>query len=201
MQPLEWMLAGAGFTGAIMLVILLRALQRRFGNVLSISPHFSPKGGCTDAIVRELKQARREILLQAYSFTSPAVAAALAEARNRGVAVHVVLDRANEKETVSELGDLEQHGIDVLIDAQHAIAHNKIIVVDRRTLLTGSFNFTRQAEHENAENLLIIKGHPDLIHSYVQNFFAHRAHAQKPGAIPQATPVSGDPRNAQRRAA
>ena len=75
-----------------------------------------------------------------------------------------------------------------MIDARHAIAHNKIMIIDRRTIITGSFNFTRQAEHENAENLLVIKGRPDLAHAYVQNFLQHQAHSQKPGTVAAEAP-------------
>ena len=117
-------------------------------------------------------------------------------AKQRGVEVVILLDRANEKETFSELKMLEEHGLMPHIDAQHAIAHNKIMIIDRRTIITGSFNFTRQAEHENAENLLILKHHPDLTAAYLQNFHAHREHCQAPGT---AKPVHVAA--AQRRAA
>ena len=122
----------------------------------SIAAHFSPKGGCAAAIVAELNRSRSEILVMAYSFSCPDIANALIAASGRGVRVAVLLDRSNEAESYSELGDLRNHKIDVLIDAHHAIAHNKVIIIDRRIVLTGSFNFTDQAEHENAENLLIL---------------------------------------------
>jgi phosphatidylserine/phosphatidylglycerophosphate/cardiolipin synthase-like enzyme len=179
---LEWLLIGTGFTGALTLVWVIRALCGHFSTSLSVLPHFSPKGGCADAIVRELGKAHREILVQAYSFTCPSIGAALVAARVRGVAVEIVLDRANEKDSRSELGPIEKQGVEVLIDSQHAIAHNKIIIIDRHTLITGSFNFTRQAENENAENLVIITGSPTLLDAYVKNFMAHKAHSQAPGA-------------------
>jgi phosphatidylserine/phosphatidylglycerophosphate/cardiolipin synthase-like enzyme len=76
--------------------------------------------------------------------------------------------------------------MDVKIDHDHAIAHNKIIIIDKTTLITGSFNFTNQAEHENAENLLIIKGHPELLNLYRECFFKHREHS-KPAMLREAT--------------
>ena len=112
--------------------------------------------------MQELRQTRHEVLVQAYSFTSKPIAQALVEAKGRGLHVEILLDRSNEQETHSELGDLLGKGIVPLIDSHHAIAHNKIMILDGRTLITGSFNFTHQAEAENAENLLIIKGHPEL---------------------------------------
>ena len=143
--------------------------------------HFSPKGGCSAAIVAEIMAARREVLVMAYSFSCPDIARALIAAAGRRVQVTVLLDRSNEAESYSELGDLRQHKVNVLIDAQHAIAHNKIIIIDRRIVLTGSFNFTRQAEHENAENLLILKHHRELAERYRDNFHAHLAHCNPPG--------------------
>jgi phosphatidylserine/phosphatidylglycerophosphate/cardiolipin synthase-like enzyme len=75
---------------------------------------------------------------------------------------------------------LAEEGLAPLIDAEHAIAHNKVMVLDGRTVITGSFNFTHQAEAENAENLLILKGHPELARAYRANFEAHKAHCHAP---------------------
>ena len=68
-------------------------------------------------------------------------------------------------------------GIPTYIDAKHAIAHNKIIIIDRRIVITGSFNFTRAAEENNAENLLIITS-PELAEKYLQNWQTHRDHSE-----------------------
>ena len=67
-------------------------------------------------------------------------------------------------------------GIPVRIDAQHAIAHNKIMVIDGATVITGSFNFTKNAEENNAENLLVIRS-PDLAAKYTANWQAHAGHS------------------------
>ena len=182
-MTLMWIQVSTGALGMLTLVYLFRGLARKLGYVLDIQAHFSPKGGCQEAIVRELKAARREILVQAYSFTSETLALAMVEAKEkRGVVVEIVLDKSNEIERYSDLHILLEKGMDVKIDHDHAIAHNKIIIIDKSTLITGSFNFTHQAENENAENLLIIKGHPELINWYRENFFKHREHA-KPAQI------------------
>jgi len=179
---LEWMLVGVGLTGAFTLVYLYRAAIRKLGWIPSVESYFSPKGGCAEAVVRQINKARHEILMQAYSFTCPDIAAALVTARKRGVSVTMLLDPSNEAETYSELKDLAQHGLKPLIDASHAIAHNKIMIIDGRTLITGSFNFTRQADHQNAENLLIFHHHSELIDRYRQDFRAHKDHCLAPGA-------------------
>jgi phosphatidylserine/phosphatidylglycerophosphate/cardiolipin synthase-like enzyme len=177
---MDWLLIGTGFTGALTLLYLLRRVWFSLRTPPSITSRFSPKGGCTDAVVDELKQAKKEILVLAYSFTSRPIAQALVDAKLRGVHVEVVLDHSNEKEEHSDLHFLMEQGMAPLIDPHHAIAHNKVMLIDGRTLLTGSFNFTHQAENENAENLLVIKGHPELVHAYRQDFTAHKGHARPP---------------------
>jgi phosphatidylserine/phosphatidylglycerophosphate/cardiolipin synthase-like enzyme len=177
MDAVNWLLLATGFTGALTLVFLARSLYRALATPPSVEVLFSPKGGCTDAVVRELKAARREVLVQAYSFSSTAIAQALVDARLRGLKVEVLLDRSNEQEAYSDLPFLAEQGLTPLIDAQHAIAHNKVIVIDGRTVITGSFNFTHQAEAENAENLLVIKGHPELAHGQAPGKAAPAGHA------------------------
>ena len=178
---MTWLLLATGFTGALALVFYVRRIYFWFVTPPSLDVHYSPKGGCTDAVVREVQRARREILMQAYSFTSKPIADALVEAKKRGVHVEILLDRSNEQETYNEIGHMIEQGVAPLIDAQHAIAHNKIMIIDRATIITGSFNFTHQAEAENAENLLVIKGHGALVKAYIASFGVHKAHSQAPG--------------------
>jgi len=175
---MEYLLIGTGFTGALTLLYLARLLRNNVRVTPSIAVHFSPKGGCTDAILREIGHARHEIQILAYSFSSKPIAQALVEAKLRGVHIDIVLDHSNEKESYSDLPFFVEQGIVPVIDPHHAIAHNKVMVIDSHTLITGSFNFTHQAEAENAENLLIIKGHPELVHTYRENIAAHKAHAR-----------------------
>jgi phosphatidylserine/phosphatidylglycerophosphate/cardiolipin synthase-like enzyme len=67
--------------------------------------------------------------------------------------------------------------VPTLIDANHAISHNKVIVIDGEVVITGSFNFTKAAQEKNAENLLIIKDQA-LAARYTENWQAHRQHSQ-----------------------
>src|SRR5438132_1078794 len=123
-----WVQIATGFTGALTLVYLLRALHRALAKPLSLAVHFSPKGGCLDALVREIKSARKEILVQAYSFTADPLTFGLIEAKKRGVDVKVLLDKSNEKESYSDLRIFLENDLIPLIDAKHAIAHNKVMI-------------------------------------------------------------------------
>lgn len=129
---------------------------------------FSPHGNCTATIVKTLSTAKHEILVQAYSFTSAPIAKALLDAHKRGVRVKVILDKSQRSEKYSPVDFLANNGIPTWIDAAHAIAHNKVMVIDQATVITGSFNFTKAAEEKNAENLLVIKS-DKLAAEYIKN--------------------------------
>jgi phosphatidylserine/phosphatidylglycerophosphate/cardiolipin synthase-like enzyme len=145
-----------------------------------IEVRFSPKGGCTDAIVGELNAARSSILIQAYSFTSAPIAKAIVEAHRRGVHVEAILDSSHKTAKYSEADFLYNAGIPVMLDSRHAIAHNKIIIIDGQVVLTGSFNFTKSAEQSNAENLLIIRD-TALADQYTANWKLHAKHSEPYG--------------------
>lgn len=74
----------------------------------------------------------------------------------------------------------------------HAIAHNKVMIIDSQAVITGSFNFTRAAELRNAENLLIIRS-KELAEYYRREWAEHKAHSA-PGltAFPSPKPLDGD---------
>jgi phosphatidylserine/phosphatidylglycerophosphate/cardiolipin synthase-like enzyme len=138
--------------------------------------YFSPRGGCTEAVVRELNAARQTVLVQAYSFTSAPIASALVAASRRGVRVEAVLDKSNKTGKYSEADFLLNGRIPTYIDDKHAIAHNKVMIIDGETVLTGSFNFTKAAEESNAENLLILRS-TQLAGLYSNSFLEHREHS------------------------
>jgi phosphatidylserine/phosphatidylglycerophosphate/cardiolipin synthase-like enzyme len=91
-----------------------------------VAVYFSPNGGASDAVVRELNMAKTQVLMQAYSFTSAPIAKALVEAHKRGVKILAVLDK------YSAATFLNNAGIQPLIDDKHAIAHAKVMVIDGR---------------------------------------------------------------------
>jgi phosphatidylserine/phosphatidylglycerophosphate/cardiolipin synthase-like enzyme len=158
---------------------LARAVERSVApaSAPAIDVYFSPNGSATDAIVRELGRAKQRVRVQAYSFTSAPIAKALVEAKRRGVDVVVVLDDSQQTDKYSSATFLHNGGVPVHIDSQHAIAHNKVILVDADTVITGSFNFSRAAEERNAENLLVIRD-GGLAAKYQANFQNHLAHSR-----------------------
>lgn len=162
----------------LLLALFLPACQPQGPQTLPpIEVRFSPDGGCTDAIVREINAAKTSVLVQAYSFTSTPIAKALVAAHKRGVDIRVIVDKSQRGEKHTSADYVRNSGIPVSIDARHNIAHNKIMVIDGATIITGSFNFSKNAEEDNAENLLVIRS-PELAAQYIANWNAHVAHSK-----------------------
>ena len=144
----------------------------------TIEVHFSPNGGCTETVVKELRAAKSTIRVQAYLFTSVPIAKALVDAHKRGVDVRVILDQSQRTDKYSSADFMAHAGILTLIDAKHAVAHNKVMVIDGETVVTGSFNFTKAADEKNAENLLVIRDKATA-EKYASNWNIHAEHSKK----------------------
>jgi phosphatidylserine/phosphatidylglycerophosphate/cardiolipin synthase-like enzyme len=171
---------------------LALASTSAWAGVQQVSTCFVPEyhGGtrCTDEIVSAIGNAQKSILVQAYGFTSAPIAKALVAAHTRGVQVCVILDKSNVKQGYSSAKFLENMGIPTLVDSEHSIAHNKVMVIDDRRVITGSFNFTTSAEERNAENIVFIDD-PAIAAAYTRNWQDHASHS-KPV---QAEASSGGP--------
>lgn len=137
---------------------------------------FSPPG-CSTAIVADILAAHGSIEVQAYTFTSPTLAAALCAARQRGIDVTVVLDARASRAQACQARHLAAAGCSVLLDSAHATAHNKVLLIDDDTVLTGSYNWTDDAENRNAENVLEVRNMPAVASAYSANFKSHVAHS------------------------
>jgi phosphatidylserine/phosphatidylglycerophosphate/cardiolipin synthase-like enzyme len=176
---MRWICAFLAFFTIILLIVLSPpiTLPQEKPITCDWEVYFSPHGGCTDATIRELNKAKSTILIQAYPFTSAPIAKALLDAHKRGVKVEVILDKSQRTQQYSSATFFFNAGIPVKIDAQHAIAHNKVMIIDGETVITGSFNFTKAAEENNAENLLIIHD-KKLAERYTKNWQEHERHSE-----------------------
>lgn len=147
---------------------------------------FTPGQNCTEEITDVIDAAKKSIFVQAYSFTSAPIAAHLVAAKKRGVMVNVILDKSQKTQRYSASRFLVNQHIPCWIDYKPAIAHNKIMIIDEKEVITGSFNFTKAAQNKNAENLLIIHD-AQLANIYMKNWQRRRAVSSylKPQAKPQ----------------
>lgn len=129
--------------------------------------------------MRAIRASQRQVLVQAYVFTSGRIAGELIHAKKRGVDVRVTADQdQTERVSTSRIGDLARAGIPVWVETRYQAAHNKTMVIDAGTpaavVITGSYNWTVAAQRRNAENVLIVSGAADLAQTYKANWERHR---------------------------
>jgi phosphatidylserine/phosphatidylglycerophosphate/cardiolipin synthase-like enzyme len=127
-----------------------------------IQVYFSPNGGCERAVISEIKKATQTIDIAMYYLSSGDIARALAGAKENNVRIRIVLDEGQEVEKPSKAGYLVKHGMEVRYHMGFGLMHNKFTVIDGKTLITGSFNWTRTAEERNEENMLILTDGPTV---------------------------------------
>jgi hypothetical protein len=168
---------GTQGTGCLLLILLIPAfllgLHFAHGSELptptpKIEAAFSPRAGALELAVKAINSAQQSIRLSAYSFTSPQIVSALVSAERRGVDVKVVvdykenieLDRSGKAKAALNL--LVNAGIPTRTIGVYKIHHDKFMIIDGKTVETGSFNYTTAADRYNSENLLVVWNDADL---------------------------------------
>ena len=117
---------------------------------------FTPGQHCTEKIVESINDAKHQLLVQAYSFTSAPIAKAIINAHRRGIDVQIILDKSQISQRYSSATFFENQKIPLWVDYKVAIAHNKVIIIDSSRTIGGSFNYSKAAQTKNAENVLFI---------------------------------------------
>lgn len=143
---------------------------------------FTPWDNAESMIAEAIGAARRQILVQAYSFTSRNLANALIAARQRGVDVRVCADREQTfAGDNSRIPDLVNAGIPVLLEVRYQSAHNKTMVIDEGTpdpvVISGSYNWTFAAQNRNAENVMVFRRNGEMARAFAANWRRHAAEA------------------------
>lgn len=122
---------------------------------------FSDTTPAAAAIVHQLDAATGTVRVAMFSFTDRTLACALTNAAGRGIDVRVVADASQAAGGGSSVPWLQlQLGTNrvQLLRGRTAsgIMHHKFCIIDDRIVLTGSYNWTLRAEHDNWENFLIV---------------------------------------------
>jgi Phosphatidylserine/phosphatidylglycerophosphate/cardiolipin synthases and related enzymes len=145
----------AGVFGTAKHSDVLRSATRIDDGMIEI--YFSPQDKALPFILEQIEQTRSTLIFMAFSFTSAPIADALIDAAARGVHVEGVIEKRNAGGTGSVFALLRERGIDVREDGNCYIMHHKVMIIDNRIVITGSYNFTDNAENTNDENLAIIR--------------------------------------------
>lgn len=134
-----------------------------------ITALFSPKSETIPPLIDEIKSAKKSINFMVFSFTHDKLGEAMMHKFKSGITVSGVFDE-NQISRYSEYAKMEEIGMPVKIDESPGTMHHKVIIIDKETVITGSYNFSRNAEINNSENLLIIKNNNEIGKAYMEEF-------------------------------
>ncbi len=121
-----------------------------------INVYFSPEDNVERIILNRLRKAKSTIRFMAFSFTSGPIGEMLIRKHRDGVDVRGVFERRGGKGAHSAYMKMLLEGVPVKLDRNRHNMHHKVIIIDERRVITGSYNFSRNASRNNDENILII---------------------------------------------
>jgi phosphatidylserine/phosphatidylglycerophosphate/cardiolipin synthase-like enzyme len=137
-------------------------------NQIIIGVYFSPEDKCSSKLIYWIDKANKSIHILIYSFTLDSISEALIKAHKRGIEVLIVMEKS-QLSKYSKYEELKNSGIEVRLDNNPALMHNKIAIVDGKIVITGSYNWTESAEYKNNENMIIILS-VDIAQIYEKEF-------------------------------
>ena len=133
--------------------------------------YFSPNGGVASNIIKAINNTKSSIDLAIFDLTSNDIASVLEQAQKRGVKIRIIADSRQAKGAYSAITELAREQVDIKIThgEGRGIMHNKFAIFDSKSMVTGSYNWTNNAERFNYENAIFITD-PNVIGAYQKEF-------------------------------
>jgi mitochondrial cardiolipin hydrolase len=132
---------------------------------------FSPGDDCVNTIIGQIQAARNAMDICVFTITDNRITAAIREAHRRGVQIRIITDNEKMFDEGSDIETLEAEGVPIRLDVTEYHMHHKFALFDNKTILTGSYNWTRGAAVYNEENL-IVTNDPKLVRQFGEVFEA-----------------------------
>lgn len=146
---------------------------------------FTPEDGALEqAIIPLVNAAQFEVRFLAFSFTDYPLANAMIQRFQNGASVAGVYENVGSDTDAAEFGTLFCAGVSVRRDGNPGFMHDKVIIVDQRYIITGSLNFSTNAEDSNDENVIILDN-AEIARLYLQEFdrIWSQASDPQPGSV------------------
>ena len=135
-----------------------------------IFTYFSPESDTISPLLHEINSAEKSMLIMALVFTHDQLGAAIRHRHKSGILIEAVFEVRSVNTLGSEYDKFIDTGIKIKVDKGPGLMHHKVIIIDEETVITGSYNFSRNAEIRNSENLLIIKDNKDIAQAYIGEY-------------------------------
>jgi phosphatidylserine/phosphatidylglycerophosphate/cardiolipin synthase-like enzyme len=133
--------------------------------------YFSPEEGIKEIILKEVEASTSTIDLAILEITSPDMARALLNAKQRGVKVRIIADSRHANSKPSQITYLIRGGIPVKVlgGAKKGVMNHRFVILDGARVITGSYGWTEASERWNYENILVLEK-SEAVTSYQKEF-------------------------------
>jgi phosphatidylserine/phosphatidylglycerophosphate/cardiolipin synthase-like enzyme len=122
-----------------------------------VENYFSTHDGVAEKVIAEIERARKSVRILAFSFTHEKIGDVVLAAAKQGVEVEVVFEKSQAAGKWSQYSRMQSAGLKVDLDGNSRNMHHKCMIIDAAIVITGSFNFSSNADKSNDENLLVIR--------------------------------------------
>ena len=142
---------------------------------------FAPEDKVMEKLVPIIEEAQHNIRFMAFSFTYVDLGEAVMARAEAGVDVKGIFETRGSQTEYSELPAMHCAGLAVRQDGNPQTFHHKVIIIDDEIVITGSLNFSNNADSSNDENVIIL-ANSDIAAQYLAEFDRRWAEAQAPDA-------------------
>lgn len=130
--------------------------------------HFSPFEDLEFFVNRELSKAQSSVYMSLYGISNPRLVETLLELKKRGVHIEIGMDMLQSAGASSKTQELIDAGIPVYIKPSHVLEHNKFAVIDAKEVITGSWNWSSSANHQDNNDTILYC--PQAAKQYMDDF-------------------------------
>jgi phosphatidylserine/phosphatidylglycerophosphate/cardiolipin synthase-like enzyme len=144
-----------------------------------VQVYFASEDEAISHLIPLLESAQTSIYFMAFSYTHNGMAEAMLERAAAGVTVQGIFETRGSETEFSALPPLFCAGLPVRLDGNPGTFHHKVIIIDERIVITGSLNFSDNADNSNDENVIILTS-KSIASQYLREFERRWAETVEP---------------------
>ncbi|HSG26102.1 MAG TPA: phospholipase D-like domain-containing protein [Anaerolineales bacterium] len=145
----------------------------------SVLVRFAAEDDVATLLAELLGRAQSEIRFMAFSFTDDDMGGSILQQAKNGVSVAGIFEQRGAMTEYSEFPFLYCNGLSVRLDGNPRTMHHKVLIIDRQIVVTGSYNFSVNADTSNDENVIMIDN-SQIAAEYLKEFDRLWAESQLP---------------------
>jgi len=157
------------FISLVIIILGLAGLLFVAGCRPHIDSYICQVDDCRTEIVDLIGSVDDSIYFMIYSLTDDEIGNALIDAHKRGIEIKGVMEK-QQRSKYSEFDNLKDAGVNVKWDRNSALMHHKVLILDKKVVVTGSCNPTNNGFERNDENIVVIRD-SEIVKDFLTEFW------------------------------